>query len=333
MNFDYIIVGQGIAGTMLAHFLTQTGNKIFVIDDFNSSSSSNVAAGIIHPITGRRLVKTGLYDEAFPIAVETYLQLEKEFKKDFFYRIPIIEIFSSVKNKNDWELKSAESGFEKLTGKILGPSFNPAINAPFGAIEVLGGGCLKLKELVQAFRTSLLQKNLLLNEKMDFVELSADEKGIRYRDITARKIIFCEGFHAQQNPFFKSLPFQPSKGEVLIVKCKALSETEIINKSIYILPLGNRLFKIGSTFDWNNLNDVPTLSAREKLMKEFSSVAKSDFEVVDHFAAVRPTVKDRKPFVQTHPSNKNIAILNGLGTKGVLLAPYLAKKMCDMLMK
>ncbi|MEO8150718.1 MAG: FAD-binding oxidoreductase [Bacteroidia bacterium] len=323
-HFDFIIVGQGIAGTMLAHFLTENGKSVFVIDKHNPSSSSNIAAGIIHPITGRRLVKTWLFDEAYPFARSAYSTLEKFFSEQFFKEIPIIEIYTSIKNKNDWMERSTSPGYENLIGDELPPHFNPSIEAPFGAIKLKSTGFLFIKKLIEHYRKILKEKNQLLEEEFNFSELRLEQQKVFYGNIEADKIIFCEGYYAYRNPFFKSLPYQFAKGELLIVKCEGLTEDYIINKNIYIQPIGNHLFRIGSTFNWDNLNDEPTDDAKEKLADQFSSIIKIPFRIQAHLAAVRPTVKGRRPLIGTHPYQKQIGIFNGLGTKGALLAPYLA---------
>ena len=51
------------------------------------------------------------------------------------------------------------------------------------------------------------------------------------------------------------------------------------------------------------------------------------YEVLEHFAGVRPTVKDRRPLVGLHPNHPNMYILNGLGTRGVMLGPFLAHQL------
>lgn len=331
-HFDFIIVGQGIAGTMLSYNLIEAGRSILVIDNYNPGSASQVAAGIIHPVTGRRLVKSWMYDVAFPVALQTYRRLEQKFATDFFIEKPILEIFDSIKNKNDWSIKSEDASFTNIAGNILPQGFDEIIGSPHGAIEINGGGFLLIKKLMDTWRNFLLQQRILLNEKFEFDCLIHNESKITYKDYTASKIIFCEGFSANENPFFKTLPFQPAKGEVLIVKCEALTNDYIINKSNYILPLGNQLFKIGATFDWNNLSTETTVAAREKLSQQFAAIVKTPFTIEAHFAAVRPTVKDRKPFAGLHPLYNNIGIFNGLGTKGVLLAPWLAAMMCDYLL-
>ena len=330
-HFDYIIVGQGIAGTLLSHQLTKAEKKILVIDAFNPNSSSHVAAGIIHPITGRRLVKTWQYETAMKIALNVYKELESIINTTLFFEKPILEIFDSVKTKNDWILKSSDSNVGHIAGKIFNGQISSAINSPFGGIQINGGGFLLIKRLIEMYRQILFNNNSLLEEQFEIDLLKHHDRFVEYKSFTAEKIIFCEGSYAAVNKYFNHLPFQLAKGEVLVVKCDALTDDYIINKSNYILPLGNQHFKIGSTFDWENLNTQPTPQAREKLIHHFQTIVNPPFTVVEQFAAVRPTVKHRKPFLGFHPQYINIGIFNGLGTKGVLLAPWLSTMMCNLL--
>ena len=74
------------------------------------------------------------------------------------------------------------------------------------------------------------------------------EYGIEYKGITAKKIIFCEGMHAAINPQFSWLPFVPSKGEILKVKIEDFTNEAILNKQVFIIPLENNTFRVGSTY-------------------------------------------------------------------------------------
>src|SRR5258708_3301733 len=104
--FDFIIAGQGIAGTLLAWFLEKHGKSFVIIDQFNPSSSSQVAGGIIHPITGRRIVKTWMADTLIPYAEAVYKEIENFFSLQIFYHLPVIELIDNVKEYNDWQARS-----------------------------------------------------------------------------------------------------------------------------------------------------------------------------------------------------------------------------------
>ena len=88
--------------------------------------------------------------------------------------------------------------------------------------------------------------------------------------------------------------------------------------------MGKKLFRVGSTYAWKFENNLPTQEAKEYLIAELKQMIKIPFEVVAHEAAIRPTVQGRRPFLGVHGKHKQVGIFNGLGTKGVLLAPYFA---------
>jgi glycine oxidase len=330
-KFDFIIVGQGLAGTILSLFLLEKGKSVFVIDKYDTTSSSNIAAGIIHPITGRRLVKSWLLDEAYPIARKTYLELENKFSENFFKEISIIEIFTSVKNRNDWIERSGTQGYEHLIGDELPANFNPSINCNYGAIKLKPTGFLLIRKLIDVFRKFLIDKNVLINENFEFEELKISEQSVEYKHVSADKIIFCEGYHAQHNPSFRQLPYKFAKGEIIKIKCENLIEDFIINKGVFIQPLGDHLFRVGATYDWDHLNNESTEEAKKKLVEQFASIVSLPFTVVEHEAAVRPTMKNRRPVMGLSLINNKVGIFNGLGTKGVLLAPLLANNFAEHL--
>lgn len=331
-NFDFIIVGQGLAGTLLAHFLTNNGKTVLIIDQFNHSSSSNIAAGIIHPITGRRLVKSWLFDDAYPIARSTYYEIALKFNQSFFQELSILEIYTSIKNRNDWIAITVEEQIKNLVEGELTANEISGVEMPYGGVVLNATGYLNIKKMLAFYRNYFEESDAILNEQFRFEDLIISDNQIQYGAVSATRIIFCEGFHAFQNPYFKTLPYQFAKGEILIMECPGLSEDYIINKSIYIQPLGNSKFRMGATYEWNQLDFEPTEMACEKLIELFASVVKLPFKVIAHYAAVRPTVKGRRPLIGMHTNYKPIGIFNGLGTKGVLLAPYLAKHFTEHLL-
>ncbi len=134
-----------------------------------------------------------------------------------------------------------------------------------------------------------------------------------------------KGFGLKQNPFFNYLPMQEAKGELLIIYAPNLNIDFLIKAAVFILPLGNNYYKVGATFNWKDTTKIPTEDGKIELLTKLKSCISVPFKVVDHVAGIRPTVKDRRPLVGKHPKHSNMAILNGLGTRGVMIAPKAAK--------
>src|SRR5436853_6508820 len=75
MQIDYLIVGQGICGTFLSYFFAQENKSFVVVDKNEAITPSKVSAGIINPVTGRRMVKVWMAEEVIAFAKEAYGEL------------------------------------------------------------------------------------------------------------------------------------------------------------------------------------------------------------------------------------------------------------------
>ena len=328
MKTDYLIIGQGIAGSCLAYELIKADKKVLVIDNHHRNSSSKIAAGIFNPLVFKRLTKSWLADELRPFLNEFYPELEAFLGVKFYHKKEILRVFSSVEEQNNWSAKS-EAMPQFLSDEIL-VDVDGRISAPFGAGKVKNSGHVEVCKLLDAFRRWLTKNDLLLEEKFEFNELKTDKTKVEYKGIAAEKIIFCEGHQATENPVFDWLPFVPAKGEMLIIKAE-LPTDYIINSGCFVLPLGNKLFLIGSTYEWADLTPKPTKKGKNELLEKLGKTVSVHFEVIDHVSGIRPAMKDRRPLIGMHPKFKNIGIFNGLGTKGIMLAPYFARQFCGFL--
>lgn len=321
---DYLIVGQGLAGSLLSYFLLQKGKRITIVDLENKHSSSRIAAGIIHPVTGRRIVKSWMADTFIPFAKNTYAEFETQFGKKFFHAKNIVELLKESKEYNDWIARSESPELANYISLEHVVPYKESLQNFLYATQVLQGGYLDTEPLLNSLNEYFKSNCIMLNEELQFDQLAGKEDKFTYKNIEFEKIIFCEGYKGMMNPYWKHLPWQPSKGELLYIRCAGLKAEEIINRKIFILPLGNDIYKAGSTYAWDSLNEIPTEDAKEKLIHELQKMLCIPFEVIDHVAGVRPTVKERRPFVGFHPAHPHIGIFNGLGTKGVMTGPWLA---------
>ncbi len=324
MKTDFIIVGNGLAGSLLAWNLLQFEKKVVIIDEFKITVASQVSAGIFLPITGRRIVRTWMADELLAEVKAFFFQLGTRFGESFIHEMPVMEIPASVKEWNEWQNRASSPDIGKYISSFLAPDTIESVHCPYGAIELKNSGYVNISACVNFLRTQYLKMEIILSEKFNFDDLRFSDK-IIYKNIEAHKIIFCDGADGINNPIFNYLPYQLSKGEILTIRCNTLSEKQILNHGIFILPIGNQLFRVGSTYEWNDLTTSTTENARSTLTEKLKAVLKTDFEIVDQKAGIRPSVKERRPFIGMHPKHKNIGIFNGLGTKGVMLAPYFSK--------
>lgn len=331
---NYIIVGQGLAGTILAQTLLKQGRSVLVIDEPTLSKASKIAAGLYNPVVFKRLVKSWMADELIPYMDEFYSDSEQLLKVNFYFKKQIVRLFAEEQEKTLWLKKTNEPVGKYLSKNIENDLLTDIIHNPLGSAEVLDAGNLDAPLFLEIFRNYFKENNTLLEEKFDYDQLKISENAVTYKTITADKIIFCEGFKTTENPYFSWLPFKLTKGEIITIKLIGDTEVsfdKVINKAVFILPVGNNTYKVGATYEWNDLNETPTEKGKADLMDKLQKVIKVPFEIIDHQAGIRPTVNDRRPLIGLHPQHAAVGVFNGMGTKGVMLAPYFAKHFSDFL--
>ena len=187
---------------------------------------------------------------------------------------------------------------------------------------------------LNGFRDYFISHNSLLDEQFEYDQLNVEEDGVIYKNYTAKKIIFCEGFQTANNPFFSWLPFKLTKGEIITIQLEQNSVADInkvINKGVFILPIGDNTYKVGATYEWKDLTENTTEKGKADLIEKLKKVLQVPFTIIDHKAGIRPTVNDRRPLIGIHPKHNSVAVFNGLGTKGVMLAHYFANHFSDFL--
>lgn len=333
MKVDVIIVGQGLAGTLLAFELLKLGKSFVVIDQPGIACASSVAAGIINPLVFRRMTKSWRVDEAFSVMETAYHELEKLLNTSIYNRCRILKILDE-ESRISWKEKVMTNQLEDYLE--VEPDFNymrPHILTPFGVGIVKKAGRLDIQKLNLHFRRYLEKHNYLRTESFNLVCLDIKPQEVHYKDITARKIIFCEGQAVSFNPYFSSLKFKHSKGEILEVIIPNLPIDEIINGEVFLLPLGQHHYKVGATYGWDELDENTTASARQELLTKLKTFVDAPVEIISQQAGIRPIAHDRKPVAGFHPHYPAVGILNGLGSKGALLGPWLAQQMADYLIE
>lgn len=330
MMYDFLIIGQGIAGTLLAEELIEHNQSVFIIDKFHPNSSSNIATGIVNPVTGRKLVKTWMIDDVLPVCDEVYQKAEKKFNQKFAYHQAIYKLFSNEEDIAIWNKRKLDVEYKSYLSDLISIE-NKAVNNKLGAGIIEKCFWLDVPLFIATYRKYFLENKLLSDEIFDFKKLKISET-IEYKDIKAKQIIFCEGYKAIENPLFNFIPFTTAKGEFLIFKSDTLQLESILNKNFIILPKENNTYSIGSTFVWNDIEETMTAKSRQELTDKLSKIINCKVDIIEEKAGIRPTIKDRRPVLGNHPSYKNVHIFNGFGTKGVSLSPYFSKHLVQNLL-
>lgn len=313
------IIGQGLVGSILAYTLSEKYHcEIKIFNNENLKTSSSVAAGIYNPITGKRMAKTWLADSIFPFMFDFYAEIEQKYNIKILYESPVFKPFASMEEQNFWMGKSSDITYKNDISIIENIEIiQNSISHPFGGFIVKKSGRLDVNLFLETIKNFFISKKCYqtVTEIPKF-----DENEI---------VIYCEGAYAAQNPLWKFLPWQCNKGEILDVEIKSFTKDYIINKSVFIMPIQNDIFKVGSTYHFTDFSEIPNENGVQELIHKLNSFLNIPYDLKGVKCGIRPAVQGRRPFLGKHPTKKNTYIFNGFGSKAVSLAPFFANEMAN----
>jgi len=329
-NTKHLIIGQGLAGTLLAAELLKQGSDFMIIDAFSPDAASQVAGGAFIPIVFRTLKKAEMIDEYLHALFKTYESLENLTSNKFLQLVPSLKLFHCDDFHKWQQAKKSPAGefitelFDSVSITGLKQGFCSAVIEPSGWVDT--------KQLTGKMGEWFLGKNHLIEEKLDYSRIEFQKDGmVVHGKIKAEKIIFCEGAMAIHNPWFGNTGFSINKGEILEIDAPGLPVDYIIRGDVFVMPLGNSRFRVGATYDLKNIDNNPSEAGKQQLLQKLDLILNLPYKVISHNAGIRPAIKDRKPILGMHPDLPQIYIFNGLGSKGVLFGPYWAAKMAELL--
>ena len=335
MNTDIIVVGQGLAGTCLSYQLSRNNIDFMVIDNSHVRSSSMVAAGLINPVVFKRLTKSWMADELVPYLHSFYPEFEKKIGASFYDKKSLLRVLNSADEINRWDSKRNGS-LKDYLGKIYdGNEFELPLNkfAHLGLVKIAS---VDVPVMLAAWKNHLKEAGNIIEDNLDYsmIEYGENKVKIQFKSdsIVGKKIVFCEGALGVNNPLFSWLPFNLSKGDILTLRNDKYLGGEVLNNGKFFLPQSDGTIKMGSTYEWDDLSYETKKERREELQEKAKETLSGDTILINHEAGIRPTVRDRRPFLGRHPIQKNVYILNGLGTKGAMLAPYFSEKILNFVM-
>ena len=327
---DYLIVGQGLAGSVLACLLAMRSRKFIIIDDAHASAASKSAAGIINPITGKRLNRPLLIDEMLQSAFEFYPQAERLLGHRFFYSRKVLRLLQSVEEQRCWTRRLATGEYHRYVADQI-PSCSIK-GYEFGGFEIGRAAQLDVPKFLDSARDYFIAANSLVERRFEYSDIKFCSNGVQWCEFRSPVLVFCEGYKLKKNPFFGGIEMNPAKGEMLTFRSCSFADDRIVQRGKWIFRNQDGLIKAGTTYSWDLLDEMPTALGRAEILKGLEEFADFRFEIVGQTAGVRPVVRaDNRPVVGSHPEHRALAILNGLGSKGALQAPCAADQLVDHL--
>jgi glycine oxidase len=327
---DFIIVGAGLSGTCLAYRL-EKAEKSFVVFDDGSQKASKVAGGFMNPVILKRFTLAWKADEQLKTAYEFYGGMEQHLGKNFLSPLEVYRRFSSIEEQNNWFAAADNPRLAPFLDTNLVKHVNDHIPGKYFFGKVLGTARIDPRYLLESYSEHLQEKHLLKNETFDYADLRINDSGVEYKGISAKNIIFCEGFGLLKNPYFNYLPLRGNKGEYVIIKAPDLNLNLGVKSSVFIFPAGGDHYAVGATYSNTDKTPGPTREAREELVEKLRNLITVDFEVIDQVAGLRPSTIDRRPLVGRHPKHPNLYACNGFGSRGILIAPAISKQLLNFI--
>ena len=329
---DYIIVGFGIAGASITAHLEREVKSVFVIDK-NTDKASEVAAGIYNPVVLKRFTLAWQAEEQLNYAINFYEELGAKLKISINEELAVLRKFNSAEEQNKWFSKIDQPELAKYLSPYLVTNSTDAIEAPFKYGQVMHTGRILIKKLLKEYSEILLKKQNYKVEDFDFSKFNIADNYVEYKGVQAKRIIFCEGYQLKNNPFFKDLPLIGNKGSYLIIKCEKLRLKQALKSHFFLVPLGNDMYKFGATYEHHIKTDNYKEESRKQLIEKLNELINVPYKIMDQISGIRPTVKDRRPLVGQHKIYENLYLLNGMGTRGVMIAPTASKHLVNFLEK
>jgi len=318
---DYLIAGQGLAGTALAWRARERGRSVLLADPAPETNASRVAAGIVNPFLGPRLNLQWRYRELWASARPFYRALESRLGTCLLYELPLVRYFTDEGQRTRWRGKRERAEVRDL--------WKPFPEDPDAAFLCPGAAWLDTTAYLSASASALPMRR----ERIDPGEIAPTPDGVAWRDVRARFLVFCEGTALRANPWFSFLPLRAAMGDILGLRVPGQPEDRILHRGKWLVPVGGGLFRAGSTFDWDAPTAAPSPAAAKDILDPIRPLLAAPPEPVPELARAgfRPLLAQGRPALGRHPEQPRLAALNGLGAKGVLLSPFFADRLLDAL--
>lgn len=327
------MAGLGIAGTSLWLEMERRGLSAFFVDATDAGAASRVAPGVINPLAGKRLSPSWCVGEQLPAALEAYDRLGGILGAELLHRLPIIRILRDAAQKEFFDRRRTQADAALWIGREYAPGRWPGLfEDPFGSFEASASGYLDVGRACALLRERLLAQGRLVSDRVAPEEIEVNAACVRWKGMEFGKVIFCEGWKGAGNPFFPEVHYKPARGEMLQLRPRAELPgfpRAIVNRGKWILPAGDGTFRAGSTYSWDHFDSGPTKAAEASILGVLREFVKAEFEVLGARSGVRPIVKDYRPVLGRSRTSERVLVMNGLGSKGVLAAPWLAGRLLD----
>lgn len=327
------IIGHGIGGALLSWQCFKRNIPFSVVDEQRMSTSSKVSSGLINPVTGRYFAKSWRVDELMPIAEESYREIEDMVGLEFLKKTSICRQLYTIAQENEWNSRVGQDRFSDYISIWDEPSPLPIKEPGLSAGKISPVIQVNSQAILEALWTKWKNLGNAITERFNFEKLSQEKTGWKYGEEIYSEIVFADGFQVQKNPFFNWLPIEPTKGEVLKVTIDAPPAKAILKHHCFVIPWEGNQYWVGSNYEKFPESEEPDMSKQKELEDKLRRSIQAEYQIISRKSGIRPACRDRRAVIGEHPDLNGMYVLNGLGTKGTLLAPFLAKSLIEHILE
>ena len=324
-----LIIGAGLAGLHLAWSLHLRQRPFTIISCDFGKPAWQASAGIINPVTGKRVVKSWRIDDLLHFAIERYKTVAKKMETESAYHAtPLVRYFRGDPDEvSRFEERRTDPDYADYLQ-------SPALSGNSG-FEIAQSGWVDVQAFVEDSRRYFASLGCLEDalKQIDLSALEFGDDGISWNGKIWSHIVFCEGYHGQDNPFFDWLDYRISRGDVLDFEADFELPQKILNREKWVLPLGTTHGRTGSTYAWENMDAAPDVADAQPMLEAWTDHLPRlpEAKITQHRVGVRPGTNDSKPYAGPHPLDERICILNGFGSKGASQSPWCAEQLVEFL--
>jgi len=279
------------------------------------------------------MTKSWNIDTLLPEAIRTYQSIERYFGIKVYYPMPVRRYCQNAEDVKRCGRRIRNPRYLGVVGNYCKAGAGPsAIRDTHGSFQILKAGYVDLPVLIQALQKHFIAEGKLQDEQFNYSTLQANAGNWCYKNLKAKRVVFCEGTGVTRNPWFQHLPLTPAKGETLILSSASLKlPPSIYHSTKWLLPYEAKRFRVGATYDESDLDPTPTAAGQAELLSNTKAILSEDhtLQVEAHMAGLRPSTQDARPFLGRHPDASGLFILNGLGSKGASVGPEMSRQLIN----
>jgi glycine oxidase len=323
-----LVIGAGIAGSLLSRELHHRGASVVVVDDSSSASASRAAAGLVNPVIGIRLTLVPGVEKLLAASRSTFSEIGQALGRSVWHPMPIDRVFRDSGERGRWAKRKDDAAYAPWVTALP----EGELSAPEGGIRILGGGWFDYRCLPDLLACEGIST---IETRIHPEEVVASGAGVVWRGEFFDAAVFCRGYSGDEGGpglGLSALPWKAARGEILTVRSLVGPRDSIWMRGIFVVPLGKDLFRVGSTYRWSGFDEGPSLEAREEIMQGWRALGLPEPEVVDQRVGVRPILQDRQPVAGLLPGKPACWICNGLGSRGAMIAPTLVRQLAEAIL-